>query len=160
MCKFLIPLLASFLFSAASVAAENNALDRFLDCVAINIPTRSWSGVDLTPKRLIELEGDFVFIHGAIGWHTTWGVLLDTKVEAPLSYETYGAQGDLTRAFGRMAVPTQLIRAIQDCGSDWHGVWQHEWPKRAPLKAAVSARSDAQYIPLLSADGEVQLPPK
>lgn len=101
-------------------------------CVGQKAPERLLNGVDLVPARIVELSHPYVFVHGDLGWHLTWGVLFDATQDRVLAYETYGAKGDITGAFGRMEVPRVLRMAIAECGVEWKGLWPNDLPEVRP----------------------------
>ncbi|MEX0303844.1 MAG: hypothetical protein AB3N24_15605 [Leisingera sp.] len=136
--------LAAALFSLATPSSANSisTVESLWKCVDQKVSEQYWTGVDLVPARIIELSDPYVFVYGDLGWHLTWGVLFDATPGTPLAYETYGAKGDITGAFGRMETPEILSDAIAGCGAEWIGVWPGDWPdegkqeSKPPRKAA------------------------
>jgi len=138
-------------------ADEAGPIPKILDCVAQNVPERTWNGIDLAPARILELQDGYIFVHGDLGWHLTWGVLFETKDGTTKAYETYGSEGDMTGAFGRMEVPHALKRALVECGVDWGDLWPNAWPeqRRRQLPQASEPIKPLSELPI-----EELLPPK
>ena len=129
MLKNSILAVAVFCTSAPALAKKITTLETVLQCVFQKAPDHLPNGIDLGPARVMELPETYVFVHGSLGWHTTWAVLFDVTNDGVSAYETYGADGDMPGAFGRMAVPELLRSALVECEVEWKGLWPNDWPE-------------------------------
>ncbi|MEO9648648.1 MAG: hypothetical protein ABJ360_21235 [Roseobacter sp.] len=134
--KTLVTAMIWVMLALPSSADQNDALTGLWHCVGQKTPERLLNGVRLRPFRIVLLEKPYAFVEGALGYHLTWGVLFRVSKDGLIAYETYGAKGDITGAFGRMPVPRILRRAIIECGAEWKGLWPDEWPERRPIGGA------------------------
>lgn len=123
-----------FCIANSTLANPMSEVETQWHCVEQLAPQTLANGIALSPARFVQLPNQFVFVNGNLGWHLTWGVLLDTSLQPPHAYETYGAKGDATGAFGRMETPHTLRKAITECGFKWQGLWPNEWPREAGQK--------------------------
>lgn len=118
------PVLAENAASGSQVVACVNSENGFGNKLLI----KDWD-VNFAQSSPI-LEDGFHFMRGSLGWHLTWGVLLDLKSTPIIAYETYGADGDMTGAFGRQIVPVKVRAALETCGIVWGGLWPQKWPQK------------------------------
>lgn len=156
MLRHLILSAAFFWISWPALADNTSNVENVLECVDQKTPDRLLNGIDLAPARIIEMSQPYVFVHGALGWHTTWALLFDVTNDEVTAYETYGAEGDRTGAFGRMKVPKVLRKALVDCEVKWKGLWPNEWPEQRPQQISPP---DEPADPMLRLPMDDLLPP-
>ncbi len=110
-------------------------------------------------SRWIELNTDTYVLSGQLGWHISWGVLLDQSTNPPSAYETIKAEG-LGRAFGQSETPPAIIIALRKCGVAWQGDWLGPIPSRKHIadRQAPSPLNSVQNFDLRPAQIESLLP--
>lgn len=134
MLKLAIVLGGLLLFSQATEAEKYALTLDVTTCLERHTPSETYvrfNRVSLRVNRTQKLDAPYFFVHGALGWHLTWGVLFDISADPVKAYETYGSKGDITGTIGRMPVPFSISSTLEKCGYQWAGLWEHDWPEAA-----------------------------
>ena len=68
---------------------------------------------------------DVILLHGLIGDHLYWMMLLGQDGDQIHAFETFNValEGDSQRLFGRGEIPQAVIRAVTACGIVFKGTW-------------------------------------
>ena len=141
--------------SAASFSVDDAASQslrepsEFIEC--INRANGHLDGIDLEREwddsfasgMVIDENGPIVQIHGRIGWHVTWAALIDFSGSPVFAFETFGAEGSMTRAFGRHPLNEAMIASFEHCGVPFGGLWNGPIPQRQHF-------ADRESAPVLS----------
>jgi hypothetical protein len=108
--------------------AQSNAphIDQVVQLFHCATETLSESEDHLQPSRLLIFRGNIISVNGALGWHTTWNVLVDANVTPIVIYDTL--RPDAPVPFARIATPSKLIQRLEACGATWGGTWQGTLP--------------------------------
>lgn len=62
-------------------------------------------------------------IAGRIGWHVTWAAIVPLEAEAPIAYESFGAEGNMDGAIFRTELPARIVGSLKRCGVTFGGVY-------------------------------------
>ncbi len=130
---------ASYLLEAAFFLSRYDSDDRVVYCINYenghgfgDNPSSSKEWDDTFGRPVVLEAGDQLYsIQGNLGHHVTWIAILDKSLQPVKAYETYGAEGDATGAFGRSKIPSDVIKALKTCGIQFAGLWQGPlpWPQ-------------------------------
>lgn len=124
---------------AAATSGSSEVSERgrnIVDCLNRRTLIARWWGRNDAVRRMESMETAYIvlqwprsssyhFIHGTVGWHTTWMALISHETKPVTAHDLYGAVGGSMWA---MAIPSRVIGAFKRCGVVYEGTWQGELP--------------------------------
>ncbi len=134
-----LPVLSRVIWSLAISAAisagiparaENGAIapPNVLECLEDRAVYKPKNPDVFDMARWVEVDSEIYFLHGLLGWHVTWAVILDQSETPARAFETINSPGEGRGAVGRAKTPPAIIIALQKCGVSWMGDWMDPLP--------------------------------